>query len=88
MELLVVILIMAILAALLLPAISNAKSRATATVCNNHMRQMGQALAMYEHDHGSKYPYYLGPAYSDARRTPIPIHIGQAFHLKADTCSD
>ncbi len=27
-------------------------------------------------------------AYSDARRTPIPIHIGQSFQLKADTCSD
>ena len=27
-------------------------------------------------------------AYSDAGRTPIPIHIGQAFQLKSDTGSD
>ncbi len=27
-------------------------------------------------------------AYSDACRTPIPIHIGQAFQFKSDTGSD
>jgi hypothetical protein len=27
-------------------------------------------------------------AYSDGCRTPIPIHIGQSFQFKADTCSD
>jgi hypothetical protein len=27
-------------------------------------------------------------AYSDGRRTPIPIHIGQAFQFKSDTRYD
>ena len=27
-------------------------------------------------------------AYSGGCRTPIPIHIGQSFQFKADTCSD
>ena len=31
---------------------------------------------------------HLATAYSDAGRTPIPIHIGQAFQLKSDTGSD
>jgi len=31
---------------------------------------------------------YGHPAYSDGCRTPIPIHIGQSFQIKADTCSD
>jgi prepilin-type N-terminal cleavage/methylation domain-containing protein/prepilin-type processing-associated H-X9-DG protein len=69
MELLVVIAIIAILAALLLPAISSAKSHARSAICQNHLRQMGQALQMYVHDNGNKYPYYLGPAgpsYGDA----------------------
>ena len=68
-ELLIVLAILAILAALLLPALSGAKHRAQATVCRNHLRQMGQALAMYVHDNGSKYPHFLGPAgpsYGDA----------------------
>jgi hypothetical protein len=30
----------------------------------------------------------VASAYSDGCRTPIPIHIGQSFQFKADTCSD
>ncbi len=61
-ELLVVIAIIAILAALLLPALSMAKALARSSTCKNSLRQMGLALQMYVDDHGSKYPYYLGPA--------------------------
>ena len=59
-ELLVVIAIVCVLASLLLPALSAAMSRAKATACKNHLRNMGQALKMYVDDHLSRYPYYLG----------------------------
>ena len=68
-ELLVVIGIIGILAALLLPVLSKAKAYAHATTCKNHLRQMGLALKMYADEHQSRYPYYLGPpgaAYGDA----------------------
>jgi prepilin-type processing-associated H-X9-DG protein len=68
MELLVVIGIIGILAALLLPALSMAKAHARSTACKNHLHQMGLALQMYVHDHRGRYPYYLGPpgtAYGD-----------------------
>jgi prepilin-type processing-associated H-X9-DG protein/prepilin-type N-terminal cleavage/methylation domain-containing protein len=55
-ELLVVIGIIAILAALLLPALSLAKAQANSAACKNHLRQMGLALKMYVADNGSKYP--------------------------------
>ena len=61
LELLVVIGIIAILAALLLPALSMAKAHARSTVCQNHLRQMGAALKMYVDEHSSAFPYYLGP---------------------------
>jgi prepilin-type N-terminal cleavage/methylation domain-containing protein/prepilin-type processing-associated H-X9-DG protein len=61
-ELLVVIAIIGILAALLLPVLSRSKGQATGAVCKNHLRQMGQALQMYVHEEGNKYPFYLGPA--------------------------
>jgi prepilin-type processing-associated H-X9-DG protein len=49
-ELLVVITIIAILAALLLPVLSRAKAQAQSTACKNHLRQIGLALGMYVAD--------------------------------------
>ena len=72
LELLMVIAILGILAALLLPALSTARAYAHSTSCKNHLRQMGMALKMYVDEHRSRFPYYLGPpgpAYGD---TPWP----------------
>ncbi|HWH68089.1 MAG TPA: prepilin-type N-terminal cleavage/methylation domain-containing protein, partial [Candidatus Sulfotelmatobacter sp.] len=55
MELLLVIAILGILAALLLPALSRAKARGYSAACKNHLRQIGLALGMYVSDSG-RYP--------------------------------
>ena len=61
-ELLVVIAIIAILVALLLPALSSAKAHARSTVCKNQLLQMGLALKMYVDEHQERYPYGISPS--------------------------
>jgi prepilin-type N-terminal cleavage/methylation domain-containing protein/prepilin-type processing-associated H-X9-DG protein len=61
-ELLVVIAVLGILAALLLPTLSKAKAQARSTSCKNRLRQMGLGLQMYVQESQGKYPYSLSPA--------------------------
>lgn len=49
-ELLVVIAVIALLAALLLPAVSRAKATAKRTVCMNNLRQINSGIRMYSDD--------------------------------------
>jgi len=49
-ELLMVIVIIAILAAMLLPGLTRAKAQAQSTSCKNHLREMSMAMRMYVDD--------------------------------------
>ena len=63
-ELLVVIAIIGILAALLLPPLSKAKSSAKRTVCLGNVREINLAIHMYADDHGDQIGYSTNVYYA------------------------
>jgi prepilin-type N-terminal cleavage/methylation domain-containing protein len=67
LELLVTIGIIAIIASLLLPALSGAKERARRTACANNIRQFSLATQMYAHDYNDFLP--RGDAFCTAMMT-------------------
>lgn len=75
-ELLVVVAIIGILASLLLPAVREFRRRATESVCQSNLRQMGVLFHFYTEDHNGIYPAANDPIRIDPT---IWLWMGRGF---------
>jgi prepilin-type N-terminal cleavage/methylation domain-containing protein len=76
MEMLVVIAIIGIVAAILLPSIAKARMRARVTECMNNLKQIGYCLQIYADGHGDRYPIWPDsrrPEFTEPGRSPYAL---------------
>lgn len=90
-ELLVVVGIIAVLAGMLMPALSKARAAAKGAVCQNHLRQIGMAILAYAHNHGGSLPATAGASRNPNYQLlglPVPWAPGKVFAHTNDTSAN
>jgi prepilin-type N-terminal cleavage/methylation domain-containing protein/prepilin-type processing-associated H-X9-DG protein len=83
-EVLVVIAVIAIIAALLMPALSKARERGLAMVCLNNTKQLTLSALLYTDDHEGMLPYNMGMSGSAYRSNLNWVNNVMTWDLSSD----
>lgn len=75
-ELLTVIAIIAILAAIIFPVMNSVKAKGVETKCMTNMKSLASAVKMYKLDN-RKYPNRLGPIFDPSNPVPFDAYVGK-----------
>lgn len=78
-ELMVILAVVALLAALLLPSLTGGKAKAQQVRCAGNQRQIGMAFQLYAHDNQSSYPYQNGWAAAGGKCWSNAYTAGRAY---------
>jgi prepilin-type N-terminal cleavage/methylation domain-containing protein/prepilin-type processing-associated H-X9-DG protein len=84
-ELLVVIAVIALLLAILMPALTKAKDLAMGAACKGNLKNYTLAIAMYLDDNDGKFPQAERCYFSQL--TPYPVESGVSNHLQLRWCN-
>jgi prepilin-type N-terminal cleavage/methylation domain-containing protein len=80
-ELLTIVAIIAILATILVPAVSGSRERGRRTYCQNNLAQLGKALVMYADEHKESLPASTRDGAASFWDTALLPYIGEATNL-------
>lgn len=83
-ELLVVIAVIGVIAALLMPALAKARERAEAITCLNNTHQLALAWQLYADDHDGRLPYNLGMSGLSGRTNANWVNDVMTWDLSSD----
>ena len=86
-ELLVVVAIIAILAAMLLPALSAAREKARRSSCMSQLKQQGVALQSYVTDYSGYLPGWPGVGFHDVTEPPY-VEVGMYVDRRLDAAQN
>src|SRR5256885_5437199 len=86
-ELLIVIAIIAILAAILFPVFAQAREKARQATCQSNLKQIGSAFAMYVQDYDECFPNTGVPDLWQGRywRWPLKPYLGYNRQIEGST---
>jgi type II secretory pathway pseudopilin PulG len=86
-EVLVVVFLIALLAALLLPALATAKRKSSHIGCVNLLKQTGLAFRIWEGDNGDKYPMQVSVANGGAMELALAGDVAGIFRVMSNELS-
>jgi competence protein ComGC len=78
-ELLVLLAVITLLAAVILPAVANSRPRSHRVICANNLRQIGVAMHVWGHDHGDQPPHHLLVEQGGTKRHPLAANTWLHF---------
>jgi len=78
-ELIVIIAATILMAAVVVPALRNAKLKAARISCTSNLKQIGLGFRIFSTDNGDRYPMQIPASLSDSNNPPAPRPIYQYF---------
>ena len=79
LDLVAVLLVLALCAAVMLPALASSRPRSQRVICANNLRQIGSALQLWGSEHGEKLPFEVATVDGGTALHPLAVNVWLHF---------